>query len=334
MFGKWSISVWVVKLWTTAWGATALFPCLLGESMVFPPPPSQGRSDETELPVCGAPHCPLSLRSMMAASSVPSAATPLLSLDPERQREFQAEVQRVRKAAAKNPKVRPGVVYVGHIPRGLYEPQLTQYFSQFGTVTRVRLSRSKKTGGSKGYAFVEFEYDEIAKIAADTMNNYLLREKLLKCEFIPSEKVHENLFKGSERRFKRPSHPAVKRYNRNRTAQEKEKMVQRLLKKETKLRKRLAEKGIDYDFPGFAAQMPLIKKKKISKSVSNKNASVDDEDPTPVCTPTVLERRQSQPEDSEDKEITFKLPPTSVKSALQKSKTAKLQRKTAGKKKK
>lgn len=31
---------------------------------------------------------------------------------------------------------------------------------------------------------MEFEYDEIAKIAADTMNNYLVREKLLKCEYI------------------------------------------------------------------------------------------------------------------------------------------------------
>ncbi|XP_015686850.1 MKI67 FHA domain-interacting nucleolar phosphoprotein-like, partial [Protobothrops mucrosquamatus] len=80
----------------------------------------------------------------MAASSVASAAAPLLSLDPERQREFQAEVHRVRKAASKNQKVKPGVVYVGHIPRGLYESQLKQYFSQFGTVTRLRLSRSKK----------------------------------------------------------------------------------------------------------------------------------------------------------------------------------------------
>ncbi|XP_039211404.1 MKI67 FHA domain-interacting nucleolar phosphoprotein isoform X2 [Crotalus tigris] len=243
----------------------------------------------------------------MATSSVASAAAPLLSLDPERQREFQAEVHRVRKAASKNQKVKPGVVYVGHIPRGLYESQLKQYFSQFGTVTRLRLSRSKKTGGSKGYAFVEFEYDEIAKIAADTMNNYLIREKLLKCELMPAERVHENLFKGSEQKFRKPSYPAVKQYNRNRTAQEKEKMAERLLKKENKLRKRLAEKGIDYDFPGF--------------------------DLTPVCTPSFFERRKSQPEDSEDTEITFKLPPASIKSTLQKSKMTQLQKKAAGNKK-
>lgn len=36
------------------------------------------------------------------------------------------------------------MVFVGHLPRGLLEPQLREYFGQFGTVTRLRLSRSKK----------------------------------------------------------------------------------------------------------------------------------------------------------------------------------------------
>lgn len=41
-------------------------------------------------------------------------------------------------------RVTPGVVYVGHLPLGLFEPQLRSYFEQFGTVLRLRLSRSKK----------------------------------------------------------------------------------------------------------------------------------------------------------------------------------------------
>lgn len=41
-----------------------------------------------------------------------------------------------------------------------------------------------QTGGSKGYAFLEFECDEVAKIVAETMNNYLMRERLLKCELL------------------------------------------------------------------------------------------------------------------------------------------------------
>lgn len=40
-----------------------------------------------------------------------------------------------------------------------------------------------QTGGSKGYAFVEFDCDEVAKIVAETMNNYLMGERLIKCEY-------------------------------------------------------------------------------------------------------------------------------------------------------
>lgn len=36
------------------------------------------------------------------------------------------------------------MVYVGHIPHGFYEEEMRGYFSQFGTVTRLRLARSKK----------------------------------------------------------------------------------------------------------------------------------------------------------------------------------------------
>lgn len=38
-----------------------------------------------------------------------------------------------------------------------------------------------QTGKSRGYAFVEFEFEEVAKIAAEAMNNYLMFERLIKC---------------------------------------------------------------------------------------------------------------------------------------------------------
>ena len=41
----------------------------------------------------------------------------------------------------------------------------------------------KKAGNSKGYGFVELESEDVAKIAADTMNNYLFGERLLKCKY-------------------------------------------------------------------------------------------------------------------------------------------------------
>lgn len=47
----------------------------------------------------------------------------------------------------------PGVVYLGHIPHGFYEDQIRDFFSQFGTVNKVRLSRSKKVGGSHHFQY-------------------------------------------------------------------------------------------------------------------------------------------------------------------------------------
>lgn len=40
-------------------------------------------------------------------------------------------------------------------------PACAEYFSQFGKVTKVRLSRNKKNGKSKGYAFLEFSSTEV-----------------------------------------------------------------------------------------------------------------------------------------------------------------------------
>ncbi|XP_030309972.1 MKI67 FHA domain-interacting nucleolar phosphoprotein [Calypte anna] len=265
--------------------------------------------------------------AMEAAAAAAPAPTPtpgsLLALEPRLQREFQQKVQRVRNNRAAKEELTPGVVYVGHLPRGLCEPQLREYFEQFGKVTRLRLSRSKKTGATKGYGFIEFASDDVAKIVADTMNNYLFSERLLKCQVIPPERVHEDLFKNSNRIFLKPSQPAVRRYNQVRSLLQKAKMTQRLLRKEKLLRKRLAERGLEYDFPGFAAQELAIKRKKIKTSKKSKlNISLNSQDPTPVCTPTVLERRKASQvdDDPEDKEITLRLPPASVKNAVQRPK--------------
>lgn len=76
------------------------------------------------------------------------------------------------------------------------------YFSQFGPINRLRLSRNRKTGKSKHYAFLEFESAAVAKIVASTMNNYLLFGHILKCQYAPPEQLHADLWKGANKRFK------------------------------------------------------------------------------------------------------------------------------------
>ncbi|KAM3862175.1 MKI67 FHA domain-interacting nucleolar phosphoprotein [Diretmus argenteus] len=239
-----------------------------------------------------------------AAAAKP--AKDLLALNPKEEAEFRKKVQEVKKRPRKQgTRLNPGVIYVGHLPIGLFETQLKSYFEQFGKVLRLRLARSKKTGGSKGYAFVEFDCDEVAKIVAETMNNYLMGERLIKCHVMPPEKVNEQLFVGSERQFLKPKHPAVARYNKKHTPEEVAKMTDKLLRKESKIRKRLAAYGIEYDFPGFAAQVPPKK-----KSSDVMNASTCSNDTTPACTPSFLERRKSivVNDDDPDDEIVVKMP--------------------------
>lgn len=61
-----------------------------------------------------------------------------------------------KKAADAAAAKRSSVLYLGHLPKGFEEEQLRSYFAQFGDVTRVRVSRSKKTARPRGYAYVEF----------------------------------------------------------------------------------------------------------------------------------------------------------------------------------
>ncbi|ERS96251.1 hypothetical protein HMPREF1624_07160 [Sporothrix schenckii ATCC 58251] len=95
-----------------------------------------------------------------------------------------------------------GVVYVGRIPHGFFEHEMRSYFSQFGDIRRLRLSRNRKTGASKHYAFIEFAERDVADIVAKTMDNYLLFGHLLRCSVVPAERIPANLFKGANRRFK------------------------------------------------------------------------------------------------------------------------------------
>ncbi|XP_078454218.1 MKI67 FHA domain-interacting nucleolar phosphoprotein [Lampetra planeri] len=191
-----------------------------------------------------------------------------LAPKPDRQREVSRRVKTMKPTPPTTGAIaRRGVVYLGHMPHGFAEIQVKKFFNQFGKVTRIRLSRSKRTGQPKGYGYVEFEYEEVAKIVANTMNNYLFYERLLKCEYIPPDKVHEKLFVGANRKFHMPTFPAVKRNNRQRTPEQAVRMTKRLLSKEMKKRKKLASCGIDYDFPGFA-----VDAKKILATAAGKKA--------------------------------------------------------------
>ncbi|ETS73420.1 hypothetical protein PFICI_15025 [Pestalotiopsis fici W106-1] len=106
------------------------------------------------------------------------------------------------KKAGKGGKQDKAVVYIGRIPHGFYERQMHEYFGQFGDISRLRLSRNKKTGQSKHFAFIEFADESTAEYVVKSMNNYLLFGHLLKCRIVPNAQVHDDLFKGAGKRYK------------------------------------------------------------------------------------------------------------------------------------
>lgn len=146
-----------------------------------------------------------------------------------------------------------GIVYVGHIPHGFYEEQMKDFFKQFGSVTRVRVARSKRTGKSRGYGYVEFLLPEVAKIAADTMNNYLMCGRLLKATYIPPERQHLGFFSGVN--WSADKYPRLKNRrkvtqgrNRLQSDEDHKRYVQRMLHKLSTLEKKLEDKGISIKF--------------------------------------------------------------------------------------
>ena len=148
------------------------------------------------------------------------------------------------------------VLYVGHLPKGFNETELKNFFQQFGHVTKLRVSRSVKTGRSKGYAFLEFAERKVAEIAAKAMNNYLIFGRQLDVHIM--EEAHKDTFKHGNRDWKFVPTRHMFRAKKNaeadsKTPEEKKARVMGLLQKEKEKRDRLKELQLDYTFPGYQA---------------------------------------------------------------------------------
>ncbi|TRM67798.1 hypothetical protein BD626DRAFT_424170 [Schizophyllum amplum] len=145
-----------------------------------------------------------------------------------------------------------GVIYIGRLPHGFYEDQLKAYFSQFGEVTRLRVSRNKKTGKSKHYAFLEFDSSSVGQIVAETMDNYLIMGHILRCKVIPKDEVHPELWIGANRKYRTIPTARISRlqHDKSRTDEEQKRVEKRLLKRQREQQRKLAAAGIDYDMEG------------------------------------------------------------------------------------
>ena len=56
-------------------------------------------------------------------------------------------------------------LYVGNLPYNISDDQLSSMFAKFGTPDSARVITDRDTGQSKGFGFVEFNDDALAKEA-------------------------------------------------------------------------------------------------------------------------------------------------------------------------
>lgn len=190
--------------------------------------------------------------------------------------------KKLLKAKTQGGNEEPGTVYVGRIPHGFYEKQMRDYFSQFGDITRLRVSRNKRTGASKHFAFIEFKLDEVAKIVAETMDNYLMFGHILKCKYAPQENLHPDLWKGANKKFRklpfnklerqRLAAPKSKEFWETKVAKEKA--------KRTKLASKL--KSLGYDMPESELTNPAEVLEKRTVVTTQTPAEIEHEEPSSV----------------------------------------------------
>ena len=61
-------------------------------------------------------------------------------------------------------------LFVGSLPWGVDDAQLSQMFSQAGTVVSAQVVKDRDTGRSRGFGFVEMSTEEEAQNAVNNLN--------------------------------------------------------------------------------------------------------------------------------------------------------------------
>jgi nucleolar protein 15 len=161
------------------------------------------------------------------------------------------------KVRGKVPKNESKVIYLGHIPHGFYEKEMSKFFGQFGDVKRVKLFRSPKTGKSKGYAFVEFKSADVAVVASQALDGYLLHDRQLVSHVVAPEKLHEGMFLPNKKPTK--ENLADSDNGEYATEEEGQEETEHVSEKQQKKRARslrlkqqkFKELGIDFPIPGL-----------------------------------------------------------------------------------
>lgn len=84
------------------------------------------------------------------------------------------------------------VVFVGNIPYGLSEEQITEIFNSVGKVEKFRLVYDSESGRPKGFGFAEYLDPDSASSAVRNLNDYEIMGRKLRVDFSNEQKSNED----------------------------------------------------------------------------------------------------------------------------------------------
>ena len=94
-------------------------------------------------------------------------------------------------------------VFVGGLSYRMNEGDLVTVFSQFGEIVDCRLVRDKKTGKSKGFAFLAYEDQKSTVLAVDNLNGIDLCGRNILVDHVRQYKIPREYFEDDEDRKKK-----------------------------------------------------------------------------------------------------------------------------------
>ena len=63
-------------------------------------------------------------------------------------------------------------IYVGNLSYDVTQDDLSEIFSEYGTVKRVQLPTDRETGGPRGFGFVEMNNDNAASSFTEAVKKF------------------------------------------------------------------------------------------------------------------------------------------------------------------
>ncbi|KAI9171286.1 Cleavage stimulation factor subunit [Paramyrothecium foliicola] len=99
-------------------------------------------------------------------------------------------------------------VFVGNIPYGLSEEQITDIFSSAGKVEKFRLVYDSETGRPKGFGFADYPDTDSAASAVRNLNDYEIMGRKLRVDFSNEQKSNDDDNQASSAHNAHPSNGA------------------------------------------------------------------------------------------------------------------------------